>query len=193
MAARQLIPLFTPSPNSKKYKSGGSAKGYKFYFHQTQVQESLSDNDQRYGSWVAPLPARTTFSFTVTFENLTDKELNALVAALVLADDVADPETGDTVSVRHKLGYGKPAGLGSINVALQKVILDPSARKAYQQFDRSQDVMVEGSEAFDEWVGARQQMFFGTPSESVQQLIRILRYPPREDVQFAYDQGAWGS
>ena len=185
--ARQLIPLFTPDPTEPKYNEGGRAKGYKFYYHQPKVQRAMSSNDEKFGNWVAPLPAGTTFSFTVTFENLTDKELNALVAALVLTDAATDPETGDTVAVRPKLGYGKPAGLGSVAIRLTKVEIQQNARQAYRSFDRSPMVMTEDSGELSEWVSKRQQLFFGAPNRTVKDLIRILRYPPREDVKFKYD------
>ena len=190
--ARQLIPLFTPDPTEPKYKNGRYAKGYKFYFHQPKVQQAMSSNDKDYGNWVAPLPAGTTFKFTVTFENLTDKELSALVASLVLTDAATDSATGDTVAVRPKLGYGKPAGLGSVVIRLQKVVLQQSARKAYKSFDPSPTVMDAASGTLDKWVHKRRQLFFGAPSDSVRELIRILRYPPPEGVKYEYDKGAFG-
>ncbi|WP_084696144.1 RAMP superfamily CRISPR-associated protein [Salisaeta longa] len=189
---RQLIGLFRPHPEEAKYNRNGHAKGYKFYFHQQEVKTANQDNDKKFGTWITPLKPGTCFTFSVTFENLTDRELNALVAALVLTDRATDPETGDTVAVRHKLGYGKPAGLGSVAIRLTDVELQSNARKAYTSFDRSPRVLQEGSSELKKWIAKRQQLVFGDPSRAVQHLTRILRYPPREDVTYAYDKGAFG-
>lgn len=190
--AQQLIALFGPNPDTAKYSNGGDAAGRKFYFHQSSVQNALSSNDEKYGPWVQPLDKGARFQFTVDFENLTDKELNALVAALVLADDVTVDDTGDTVDVRHKLGYGKPAGLGSVAIRITEITLRPNARDAYASFGASPTVMTEGSDDLDAWVNQRQQLLFGNPTASVKDLMRILRYPAPEDVRYEYDKGAFG-
>ncbi|MGH8615097.1 MAG: TIGR03986 family type III CRISPR-associated RAMP protein [Gammaproteobacteria bacterium] len=54
---------------------------------------------------VTPLPPGTTFYFHVDFDNLKDTELEALCFAL-------QPSAG----FHHKLGLGKPLGLGSVQI-----------------------------------------------------------------------------
>lgn len=54
---------------------------------------------------VTPLPIGTVFHFHVDFDNLTDDELAALYFAL-------EP----SAEFHHKLGLGKPLGLGSVKV-----------------------------------------------------------------------------
>lgn len=59
---------------------------------------------------VEPLMPDKTFSFTVTFENLTNHELGCLLYSLQPAP-----------AFHHKLGLGKPLGLGTVKCAIEKV------------------------------------------------------------------------
>jgi CRISPR-associated protein (TIGR03986 family) len=65
-----------------------------------------------------PLPPETQFTFTVDFENLASAELGALLWSLQLEDDLY-----------HRLGFGKPLGFGSVQIAVESVeLLEPAAR-----------------------------------------------------------------
>lgn len=57
-----------------------------------------------------PVKAQVVFTGRVSFDNLTDVELGALLAALDLPQGCA-----------HKLGLGKPLGLGSVRVSVERV------------------------------------------------------------------------
>ena len=66
---------------------------------------------------IRPVKAGVTFGGRVWFENLTAIEIGALLEALQL------PE-----GCRHRLGMGKPLGLGSIRVASRLRLVDRSTR-----------------------------------------------------------------
>jgi hypothetical protein len=63
------------------------------------------------------LPAGTTFSTKMRFHNLRPIELGALLWALSLGNEAAWIE-GTPIKLRHRLGMGKPYGLGEISVRL---------------------------------------------------------------------------
>lgn len=73
---------------------------------------------------IAPLPSGSEFLFEVDFSNLDMQELAALCASL-------DPHS----SFEHKLGMGKPLGLGSAKVTLEGLYLvDRRARYLERSF-----------------------------------------------------------
>src|SRR6202011_6018463 len=83
--------------------------GRKFYFHHSPDVEPLSAPGPVYfGSkladrFIQPLDYNTQFHFRVDFTGLEADELGALILAVALEKDM-----------RHKIGYGKPLGLGSV-------------------------------------------------------------------------------
>ncbi|MCZ7664443.1 MAG: TIGR03986 family CRISPR-associated RAMP protein [Thermoleophilia bacterium] len=66
---------------------------------------------------IRPVKAGVTFVGRVRFENLTDLELGALLHTLQLPDGCA-----------HRLGMGKPLGLGSIRISARVRVVDRAAR-----------------------------------------------------------------
>ena len=179
----QLIPMFGPNPGSDHYQEkspngGRRAKGRKFYFHQESIQTATTENDRNRGPYVAPLDAGATFDFTVTYENLSETELSTLVSALVLTDD------GPRGPVRHKLGYGKPAGLGSARIEITKATVTDNTKDRYRSFDAS-PTHLTGAER-DAWIDEQRVPIFGSPGKAVQKLTEILAYPPDESVRYTY-------
>jgi CRISPR/Cas system CSM-associated protein Csm3 (group 7 of RAMP superfamily) len=180
----QLVPHFSPNPGkSDRYQTAGrDPKGRKFYYHHHDLKTATTHNDKDYGPWVAPLEAGSTFRFTVGFENLEEEALDALVAALVLSSSA--PLDGSTVKVRHKLGYGKPAGLGSVRIGVQEVRLDPPPETRYRDFQADPQTLDDQ----DAWVETRRSRFFEDPTPPVKDLVEVLRYPPPAGVRYAYPQ-----
>jgi hypothetical protein len=102
--------LFRPRSEARIYKdSRGRYRGRKFYFH-----GKLSPGREP----LQAITARSTFGFRTDFEDLTDAELCLLLTAM-----------GVLGGLKPKLGGGKPACLGSIEVNVQRVSLrEPSTR-----------------------------------------------------------------
>lgn len=102
--------LYSPRPDARIYRDQRNLyRGRKFYFHGqlSQGQEPLQ-----------AVADGSTFTFRVDFENLTEAELHLLLTAM-----------GIIGGLRPKIGGGKPACLGSIEVTLQKGTLhEPTGR-----------------------------------------------------------------
>lgn len=82
---------------------GGEYLGRKFYLHSDhRLKFSYSENRKQE---ITAVNEGAKFYFRIDFENLTESELNILMFALALEDDWY-----------HKLGYGKPLGLGSVKI-----------------------------------------------------------------------------
>ena len=176
----QIVGQFGPNPQkSDRYNNpDGSPKGRKFYYHQHELNKATTKKEKKYAKWLAP---GATFRFTVGFQNLTDRALSGLVAALSLPDEAPLPG-GGTTAVRHKIGYGKAAGLGSVEIRIQSVGLDPDPEERYRQFGAARETPSDT----DAWVQDCQDEFFENPSPPVQDLIEVLRYPPPADRMYAY-------
>lgn len=89
-------------------------RGYKLYWHRKTpkegdyawetTEEEINEAKSQY-TRIKPIYEKATFSGRIRFENLSDVELGALLFVLDLPTGCA-----------HKIGMGKPLGLGSIKV-----------------------------------------------------------------------------
>ena len=83
-----------------------------------------------------PLPPETRFTFTVDFENLAPAELGALLWSLTLEE-----------GLYHRLGLGKPLGLGSVQVAVDSLrLLQPASRYSQALTDGWSENLVNTAE-----------------------------------------------
>jgi CRISPR-associated protein (TIGR03986 family) len=121
-------------PSSKAYEEG-RLRGRKFYWHQSLNAQNLAarasiENEIYSSSRKRPpghphtkqnitahvLTTEAQFRFTVAFDNLTEWELGLLLWSLQLEPDHA-----------HKLGYGRPLGLGSVCIRIGGVVIYDNA------------------------------------------------------------------
>lgn len=102
-------------------------RGFKQYWHR---KTSSKPNDP--DTWIEageitnshpnpinPVSVGSTFGGRIRFENLTEQELGALLFVLDLPEGCA-----------HKLGMGKPLGLGSVKIAPKLTLIDRQKRYA---------------------------------------------------------------
>ncbi|MDM8522006.1 TIGR03986 family CRISPR-associated RAMP protein [Desulfococcaceae bacterium HSG8] len=92
------------------YNSDSSIRGHKFYWHRPSAgweetdQNKIRKSEKQYTK-INPVKSETEFSGRIRFENLSDVELGALLFCLELPEGCC-----------HKLGMGKPLGLGSVKI-----------------------------------------------------------------------------
>ena len=167
--------------NTRYYGTQQNPRGRKFYYHHHAFENDFPHAENR-RSYAQPLGKGAQFQFTVQFEHLSSEQLAALVAALTLSDRAVTG--GESVKVKHKLGYGKPVGLGSVDISIQKATLHLSPEERYRSFDSQPNELV--GDNLSDWVHERQDLFFKEPTDPVKALAEILRYPPRENVNVTY-------
>ncbi|WP_259125550.1 RAMP superfamily CRISPR-associated protein [Salinibacter ruber] len=171
--------------NERYYGSPEDPNGRKFYLHHRAYDDGFPHATQK-RDYVEPLEGGAEFGFEVTFENLSSSILSALVAALTLSDNA---KTGSGMAkVRHKLGYGKPAGLGSANIDIERAVLEPSPEARYQEFGATPEEKT--GEELSEWIEEKQARFFNTSRPDMQALAQVLRWPPDPEVDVTYDADA---
>lgn len=161
--------------------------GRKFYFHHSPGQ-LLTENRLIYfgknqilaNRYIQPLDIESSFHFRVDFTNLEPDEFGMLLLAITLEDEM-----------RHKIGYGKPMGLGSVELRpINLTLVDYSTRykshgqpgtkggkTEYQGDAMWTEVLYEHIDAFIERDLSRLAM---------DDLSRIWRWPPDPTVDYYY-------
>ena len=121
-------------PLNKDGYHGGSANPWE---SDKDAKQNLDNQKVR----VAPLPAGSTFHFSIDFHNLSQPELESLCASLRPHADF-----------EHKIGMGKPIGLGSVKVETVGLHL-VDRRQRYAQRDFSVAPRYHA-----QWIDGRQQL-----------------------------------
>lgn len=121
----------------KEYnKSGVVLKGRKMYFHNPLAEKDnsvFSHSERTKVNASVKLMRKGTFNFRVYFDNITEAELKNLVLSLNLGDN--DPAG----NLMHKLGHGKPLGLGSVKIVVDKVMYRAVVNSDYSITDVTRD------------------------------------------------------
>lgn len=167
--------------------------GRKFYFHNDRLitKDALiprSDGNGYRNQYIQPLAVGTDFFARLDFTNLTADEFAALLFAILLQKEM-----------RHKIGYGKPLGLGSVQLDVRYLqLLD--YRNRYKQFHAERGITsYEGQNLYnlldaqmvsiDPEINATWNTFKALPS--LNELRRIWRWPPDHSVEYAYPSKHW--
>ncbi|MCX9011181.1 MAG: TIGR03986 family CRISPR-associated RAMP protein [Candidatus Methanoperedens sp.] len=106
--------------NLKHYNSETWIRGNKFYWHKSGTKwekENQKDFNKKIETKIKPVKPKTLFRFRIRYENLTENELGALLFTLYLP-----------VGCGHKIGMGKPLGLGSVKINPELFIIDREKR-----------------------------------------------------------------
>jgi CRISPR-associated protein (TIGR03986 family) len=92
-------------------------RGRKFYWHQKNPTDYFERNPSNYNAdrHIAVRPLKKgSFEFDVFFDGITQEELSRLTYTL---------EIGAKSGHAHKIGMGKPLGLGSVKVTVNQVLI----------------------------------------------------------------------
>lgn len=105
--------------NLAHYNSFNAIRGNKLYWHKSAQwkKDNQGDFNPKIDIKIRPIKSGRTFIGNVRFENLSDVELGALLFALELPPNCC-----------HKLGMGKPLGLGSVRITPTLILSDRKTR-----------------------------------------------------------------
>lgn len=122
------------SENINHWNSNANIRGYKLYWHR-KTSNNLSDeyswnegkviNDTQH-TVIRPVKEQKTFTDRIRFENLSEVELGALLFALDLPANCA-----------HKLGMGKPLGLGSVKISIKNLFISDRENSYKKLFENN--------------------------------------------------------
>ena len=172
------IALMGPKPRHKAFYLDPEQwiAGRKFYFHQQEeIKRARTKTD--YNERITPIDIGSQFAFSLQFTNLETLELKTLLYALVLEQDM-----------RHKIGYGKPVGLGSVHFDITKFTLIDYASR----YVANQGVTEYKDEALATYLSGQTQMFTNdTTSSTLNALRRIWRWDPADTTTYRYPNQDW--
>jgi len=109
-------PNVTPEYTRHYDSPDAKLRGYKQYWHK-KGDKFEEDSPDTQNTLIAPIEPGAIFEGSIRFENLSEEELGALLFVLNLPEGYC-----------HKIGMGKPLGLGSIKITATLSILDPKKR-----------------------------------------------------------------
>jgi CRISPR-associated protein (TIGR03986 family) len=181
---RQLDHYGSPPPHETVIR------GHKLYWHKAQVEQrdvqeknSVDWANDTQHTQIKPVKAGVSFRFRIHFENLSDVELGALLWVLTLPG-----ETGK--QRRHKLGMGKPLGMGAVRITPTLYLSDRRARYSqlfesdtWRQAERTEPDIHPLVQAFEEYVlaGMDATERGGAKSlkevERIKMLLKMLEWP----------------
>lgn len=153
--------------------------GRKYFFH--HAHEPLkATRASNYNHYIQPLDKGTTFQVSMDFVGLTADEFAALLLAITLEEEM-----------RHKIGYAKPLGLGSVHLDPQSMTLIDYANRYTQPDGRGRTEY-----AHDQIMQLRDELlepFKQTQlvPRSLQDLRRIWRWPADPEVVYDYPDYSW--
>lgn len=106
----------------KHYNSGTRIRGNKFYWHKSGEKwehkyHPQGNSNEKIKTKIRPVKPNTEFKFRIRYENLSESELGALLFALKLPEGCT-----------HKIGMGKPYGLGSVKIIPELYTSDRNGR-----------------------------------------------------------------
>jgi CRISPR-associated protein (TIGR03986 family) len=128
---------------------------------------------------IRPVSASETFSFTIDFKNLSQAELTALCASVSPSE-----------SYEHKLGLGKPIGLGSVKLSVTSVqLVDRQKRYAQTSFeiDTNESLTVINSDNFLKLASSHMRTF-SEAQPTVYKALRLLGEPKHVTLPVHYAQ-----
>lgn len=160
------------------YDGKNRLRGRKFFRHFTPALKSVKEHSDQNRTIVDPEGPNAEFEFKVEFENLAEVELGSLLWALTLGKQGC-----------HRLGYGKPLGLGSAQIEITAIeTLDPAARytslidSGYAETDQGERWI----EAFQKAAEARWGVPFSQLAPVTDLLTLLNRQEPGLKVHYPY-------
>lgn len=153
--------------------------GRKFYFHHpTKVKEIKSvQNPNHHNPRISPVGTGSQFHFSVDFTSLEETEWNALLYTIVL-------EPG----MRHKIGYAKPAGLGSVKIEIKSIRLYDYSKR-YTSPNRG--ITELQGENLKKYIGKHIQSYVKNTSKTMVELRRIWRWDENDQTSYRYPPTKW--
>lgn len=204
------ILLMGPKPSHKAFYRTPTTKAFdvlarKMYFHQPRQRDSVPeippylrkkniDNVRT----IYPLRPSHHFDFRVTFTNLREDELEILVYVLALNNYEPDPvsvaiEEGGpqlTGCMCHKIGHGKPLGMGSCALTIDSLCYLPPPHRRLASPPQAPPATLRGEILKDE-IRRLTRQFVHDPSPTMQHLRKIMVWDESDDRKFHYPEFFW--
>jgi CRISPR/Cas system CSM-associated protein Csm3 (group 7 of RAMP superfamily) len=163
----------SPKPHHQAFylTADGDLAGRKFYYHQPNGPVATIERS-RFTRTVQPIAAGSTLTFTISYRNLREDDVQLLLYSVLL-----EPGLG------HKLGMGKPVGLGSVTLDIQSARNSSAQEMALGQSTELTD------EALRQWIEGRVAPLRAAAEPHLAALRAVLALDPGRSV--AYPAADW--
>ena len=126
--------LKTKNPKNYQYDADDddvSIAGRKYYWHHNdgKIKNSVTNDNQNMTYTIQTVKENSVFKFEVYFDRIPEDALKKLLFALTLGENSADS------NYCHKVGHGKPIGLGSAKITVDSVKIRSFSDGIYQEND----------------------------------------------------------
>ena len=194
---RYTVAVGQPKPTHGAFYPAKNRR--KFYHHHPGAERLTAPHPNiKQTTNVQPAPPGTRFHFTVDYGNLRDEELDLLLYCMVLEErttvvlgpaalggDADQPSVTLSGPLRHKLGYAKPHGAGSVRIRITKLSVREDQVARYRGGNDSVETL-EGDSLSDE-LGRRTERFRDRTDRTMKELRALLIYTtadPRNPIQY---------
>ncbi len=184
---------FYRTPATKKL----DGKSRKLYFHQPKRTTSVPviPANIRSRAWrISPLLPGHHFDFDVQFSNLEDKELELLIYALTLENDVSVNLKEGNIHLRgplrHKLGNAKPLGMGTCQVTINTLTFFPESKSRFSSLQAPRNRVLEGDDLQKE-ITRLTQAIRNDKSPTMVQLRKMMVWDETDERDFEYPTYYW--
>lgn len=181
--------LMSPRPHHDSFyldEDREHIAGRKFFFHHSPNHEPLTLSGytnmagRAANRYIRPLDRETQFHCRIDFTNLESSEFATLLLATTLEDDM-----------RHKIGYGKPLGLGSVQFMPTKLtIIDYAAR--YSGHGNNGKTVYENDQVWSAIYDYTDDLIETSLVKATMDDLRyIWAWPPDARVRYDYPRKDW--
>jgi CRISPR-associated protein (TIGR03986 family) len=158
-------------------------RGHKMYWHkdaQPDIEATAEEKEHETQlTRITPLNPGVTFKFRIWFENLRAEEVGAVLWVLKLPNEAGR-------EYRHKLGMGKPLGMGAVAISVRQLRLHDRRDRYTRLFDGKGEWHLGAEESLMDFVGAYERFVMkqlGKPDarlvelERIRMMLRLLEWP----------------
>jgi len=170
----------------KHYNSDVDIRGNKLYWHK-DLEDWKTEFNQNMDKKIRPIKEGAKFKGRIRFDNLSDIELGALLFAIDLPEHYA-----------HKIGMGKPLGLGSIRINSRLYLSDRKNRykdlfaewNGLQEHskDKIEDIKLKFEQfilkELDNGTGKYKNLWDTERLKEFAKMLDFSKKPPKEEVSY---------
>ncbi|WP_427156970.1 RAMP superfamily CRISPR-associated protein [Aliinostoc sp. HNIBRCY26] len=163
--------LHSPRPHCKAYYKAGKIAGRKFYYN---MSKSIDEGKDK-GISVQQADREYTFTTQLHFKNLHSEELGMLL--IVLGQDK------ENCPIALKMGGGKPIGMGTMTVTIDKIEPLHNLIRRYSFYELSKDNELIG-ENLKQFIKEKIQEAINShllQKDQLKELKAILNYPSNHE------------
>lgn len=173
-------------------------KSRKLYFHQPRRKNDvllLSDYLRKRALPIKALLPGHVFTFDIQFSNLSQEELDLLIYVIALEDNVEIELAASEIDtlrgpLRHKIGHGKPLGLGSCEISINEITFVDTSSNRFKSLAIKENQALKNEELKKE-IEQRTKKYREDQSLTMRQFRKMMIWDENDPRDFRYPEYEW--